>query len=275
MIKQYSCKIIWIFDIDGVITNPVDKKITEPGLVEAIAEKLDKGDFVALNTGRSISWMMDRVIKPIQEAVKDKDKLIDFLAVGEKGGAWASFENGELVIKVDEQITVPQTLKQEIRELIENDYSESMFYDESKLTMLSTEMIDSHSLADYTRKQLALVDKMKQVLNKPNYEHLNLKIDPTTIATDIQNSHVGKHLGARRIVNWFKERGTEPKRIITVGDSQSDTEMVEELQDEYSVEFVFVGDRSKLDSSKLKKEPIFTQKRFGEGTLEFLNSFKE
>ena len=263
-------EVAWIFDVDGVITNPAEKKVTEVGLIEEISSKLDQGDIVALNTGRSISWMMDRVIKPIEEAVGDKTKLVNFLAVGEKGGAWASFKDGELVIEVDDQIFIPESLKAEVRHLIESKFAESMFYDESKLTMLSTEMIDGRSVPDYAKEQLILIEKMKEILENPEYRSLDLKIDPTTIAT-----HVGKHFGARRIANWLKERGIKPIHVIALGDSQSDTEMAEELQGEYPVEFVFVGDKSKLDSSKLIKKPVFTQKQFGEGTFEFLTSFKE
>jgi hydroxymethylpyrimidine pyrophosphatase-like HAD family hydrolase len=262
----------WLFDVDGVITNPAEKKVTEEGLIEAIAGRLDKGEAVTLNTGRSISWMMDRVIRPIQKTVSDEGKLDKFLAVGEKGGTWLSFQNGQWETHVDEKISLPSPLQDEIRELINTEFKDCMFYDDSKLTMISTEMIDGHSISEYTQRQQVLTDRMKSVLSKPEYQGLNLKIDPTTIATDIQNSHVGKHLGARRIVDWLKEKAIQPQHILTIGDSQSDTEMAEELQDEYDVEFVFVGDPSKLNVDKLKSKPVFTTKRFGEGTLEFLQS---
>ena len=261
---------VWIFDVDGVITNPAEKKVTELGLIEAIAGKLDQGEIVTLNTGRSVSWMTDRVIKPLEEAVKDKSNLINFLAVGEKGGTWAYFKNGEIVTEKDEKISIPQSLKDEIRKIVDNEFAGKMFYDESKLTMLSTEMIDGRPVPEYAKEQLTLVEKMKEIIERPEYKSLDLRVDPTTIATDIQNSHVGKHFGARRIAGWLKEKGIKPTRVITLGDSQSDTEMAEELQGEYNVEFVFVGIRSKLNTSKLKQRPIFTQNQYGEGTLEYL-----
>jgi hydroxymethylpyrimidine pyrophosphatase-like HAD family hydrolase len=268
--QNYCVKICWIFDVDGVITNPAEKKVTETGLINEIASKLDKGDVVTLNTGRSISWMSERVIFPIRDAVKDKNKLSNFLAVAEKGGAWAFFGENKFEVQVDKTISIPESLKEEIRSLIKNDFSDLMFYDESKLTMLSTEMIDGKPINEYTEKQHQLVSKMNEILLKPGYVTFGLKIDPTTIATDIQNSHVGKHFGARKIANWLKEKQISPKKIITIGDSQSDTEMAEELQDEFSVGFVFVGDPTKLNSGKFKYPPIFTEKRFGEGTLEYL-----
>lgn len=48
--------------------------------------------------------------------------------------------------------------------------------------------------------------------------------------------------------------------------------MAEELQDEYSVEFVFVGDPSELDKSRLHCPVIFTNKKYDAGTLEFLKA---
>ncbi len=149
-----------------------------------------------------------------------------------------------------------------------------MFYDASKLTMISTEMIDGKQISDFHTNQTQLVERMRKILNDPSYKDLNLRIDPTTIATDIQNAHVGKHLGARRIAEWMKEKGINAKHIITVGDSQSDSEMAEELQDEYSVEFVFVGDPAKLDKSRLRCPVIFTNQKYSAGALEFLKQYK-
>ncbi len=262
----------FLFDVDGVITNPAEKRVTEEGLIETIAEKLDNGDIVTLNTGRSLSWMMDRVIKPIENAVKDKKNLNNFLAVGEKGGSWLFFQDGEWITEIDENLSTPENLQNTIRNLINDKFRDCMFYDESKLTMISTEMIDGHPIAKYSEKQHVLVEEMKQILEQSEFKSLDLKIDPTTIATDIQNSHVGKHLGARRIANWLKEKNIKPEHVIAIGDSQSDTEMAEELQDEYSLDFVFVGNPEKLKFDKLKKKPIFTKSRFGEGTLEFLQN---
>jgi hydroxymethylpyrimidine pyrophosphatase-like HAD family hydrolase len=266
-----SNRTVWMFDVDGVITNPAEKRVTEKGLIEAIAGKLDKGDVVTLNTGRSISWMTNRVLNPLKEAVSDKSKLDNFLAVGEKGGTWACFKDGELIPpEQDEVLAIPDSLKKTIKDLIEKDYDGKMFFDDSKLTMLSTEMIDGRSTDEYAAEQRELVKKMVEILEKPEYNHLGLRIDPTTIATDIQNSHVGKHFGARRIANWLAEKEIKPTKIIAIGDSQSDTEMVEELQGEFNLEFVFVGDGSKLKSDSLNKPPTFTKARFGEGTLEYL-----
>lgn len=267
--QLYIIPRAWLFDVDGVITNPTRKIITEKGIIDAIAQRLNEGEIITLNSGRSLSWMMDRVIEPIMKVAKNKNQFSNFLAIGEKGGTWLSFQNKEWKTHIDKTINIPESLKSEIRILVNKEFQNSMFYDESKSTMISVEMIDGQSLSEFTQQQQALVDKIKYILKS---QVIALEIDPTTIATDIQNSRVGKNLSARRVANWLKEKGFEPQRILAIGDSQSDTKMAEELQDEYSLEFIFVGDPLKLNVDKLKNKPTFTTKRFDKGTLEFLQS---
>lgn len=265
----------FLFDVDGVITDPVHKKITLPSLSEAIGKRINLDDIVSLNTGRSLTWLIEHdVVGSIERAVNEKTKLTDFIAVGEKGGTWMTYDNGHWKTHIDEEIRVPKSLQEGIRNLIESDFSDCMFYDASKLTMISTEMIDGFDVPTFTENQKELTKKLREMIAEPRYGNLNLNIDPTTIATDVQNSHVGKHLGARRIEDWLKNKGLQPKRFIAIGDSQSDTEMAEELQANYPTEFVFVGDPAKLDKSRLSCSVTFTEKRFAEGTLEYLNSIK-
>jgi hydroxymethylpyrimidine pyrophosphatase-like HAD family hydrolase len=267
--------ICWIFDIDGVITSPQEKQVTQEGLIEAIAKKIDTGDIVTLNTGRSITWTNERVLIPLLKAIKDKTKLTDIFIVGEKGGSWAYFENNMLITKIDETCKLPDSLRKELKELIEREFSDCMFYDESKLTLISLEMNDECKIADYSQKQLTLVEKLKEIVSRPEYKELNIKVEPSIIAVDIQAPKTGKHLGARKIESWIKEKQINPSKLITLGDSQADTEMAEELQNEYPVVFVFTGDPAKLDSSKLQQEPIITKSQHEAGTLEFLASFSK
>ena len=260
----------WIFDVDGVITDPVEKKVIEPELFNEISKRLSSHDVVALNTGRSLSWMIDRVISPLENYVADKSYFSNFIGVGEKGGAWVVYEDENWKNNIDLNISVPKELQDEIKNMITKNFSDSMFYDESKLTMISTEMLDGYNNDLYLQKQKEIVGQMRKALEK--YKNLDLKIDPTQIATDIQNSRTGKHLGAKRIENWLEQNGIKPEKIFMFGDSQSYTEMVEELQERYPAEFVFVNDPSKLDTGKIKCKISYASKKFSRGTLEFLKA---
>jgi hydroxymethylpyrimidine pyrophosphatase-like HAD family hydrolase len=262
-----------IFDVDGVITNPQKKRITEFEILDEIIRSLERGIPVALNTGRSVSWMTEKVINLLNEKVGDKTILKNFLAVGEKGGTWAEFDGqGKLIINKDKNISVPDNLKDAVRDLIRDKFSESMFYDESKLTMISTEMKDGHSLEDYKEQQKILVSEFELLLSKNNLGE-KFKIDPTTIAVDVENTFVGKHFAVRRIINWIKNKGIKPQRYITFGDSfRSDIPMAEELYlQNLPVEFVYVG-KEDIDTAKLPFPIKITQNKYGKGTLEFLKS---
>lgn len=263
----------WVFDVDGVITNPQEKKITEPEILEEIIKRLGKGEPVVLNTGRSIAWMKDRIQNPLTEKIKDKNILQNLLAVGEKGGTWLEFDNqNNLIEDKDDNISVPDNLKNEIRNLINNKYSDSMFYDESKLTMISTEMKDGHSLEDYKKNQEILCVELKALLADKNFRD-KFKVDPTTIATDIENVFVGKHFAIKRILEWLKKKNIKPRRYITFGDSfKSDIPMAKELHlQKLPVEFVYVGEE-KISAQAFPFVVHQTREKFEKGTLEFLES---
>lgn len=56
--RENSVQTAYLFDVDGVITNPTEKKITENSLLTILAEKLQANIPVTLNTGRSNEWMI-------------------------------------------------------------------------------------------------------------------------------------------------------------------------------------------------------------------------
>lgn len=261
-----------IMDVDGVITNLKDKK-ANPQMLQYLYQELKKGIPLALNTGRSIEWVKNRVINPLIEKVKDKSILHNFLALGEKGGTWAEFdENGNLLESKNDNISVPKDIQKEVRNLINNEYSDSMFFDESKLTMISTEMKDGHSLEDYKEKQRILSSELQTLLTDKHLAE-KFKVDPTTIAVDIENKYVGKGFAVKRMIEWVKSRGIKPQMFIAFGDSSSsDISMAEEIHSQgLSVEFVYVG-KEHIDASSFPFTIHQTQTKFEKGTLEFLQT---
>lgn len=259
----------WVFDVDGVISNPQEKRVTEPEILDHIAEKLEKGEPVALNTGRSLVWMVERVVNPLLEKIKDKSVLQNFFAVGEKGGTWLTFDSeGKMEHHKDDSISVPQSLQEKVRNLIASEFSESMFYDETKLTMISTEMKDGYDLEDYAEDQRELNKKLQELIDQEGLGE-SLKVDPTVIASDIENRHVGKGFAVERILKWLSEKGIKPQEFVCFGDSISDIPMAEKIHERgASVRFVFVG-RDKI-TKDYPFEIIQPQSIHGKGTLEFL-----
>ena len=271
--REKIIKIAWIFDVDGPITNPKEKRITEPEILDSLTQKLEINEAVVLNTGRSLTWMTDRVINPLLEKIKDKKCLQNFFASGEKGGAWITFDkNGQMQHHKDDSISTPLSLQQQVRDIIETSYRDTMFYDDTKETMISTEMKDGYSIEKYSKQQEELVIKLQNLINK-SYSDRQFKVDPTTIATDIENKYVGKHFAIKRIQQWLKEKDINPQKYVAFGDSfKSDIPMAEELNSQnLPVKFVYVGSEN-IDASKYPFPIETTKNKFVNGTLEFLKS---
>lgn len=268
--------IAWIFDIDGVVTNPSEKKVNKPQILVHIASKLKNGEPVAFNTGRSSSWLIEHVINPLLEMIDNRRILDNFIAVGEKGGTWIIFDkDGTIKQHKDASISVPESLQQQVKKLIEANYSESMIYDNSKQTMISTEMNNGLSIEEYKKDQNKLTLQLKKLLQENNFLD-KLKIDPTTIAVDVENKHVGKGFAIERILDLFKKKGIKPKQFIAFGDSPSDIAMAEKLHERnLTFTFIFVDDKGHLKGREYPFPIIYTKNRFDKGTLEFLNKGKE
>lgn len=268
---------VYIFDVDGVISDPKEKRPTIEGVLDIIADKLSKNEPVALNTGRSLSWMIERVITPLLLKVKDKKSLQNFFAVGEKGGTWLTFdEEGRMEQHKDDSISVPSELQERVKQLVAEEFSETTFYDASKETMISTEMIDGFTTEEreqlYRPAQQGLVPRLEELLSERGME-ASFKVDPTTIATDVENKHVGKDFAVRRILTWLELRGVvTPGKFIAFGDSKSDIPMAEELHRQgLSVELVFVGDKP-INSDDFPFPVTVTKGHFEQGTLEYLST---
>lgn len=263
----------FILDCDGVLTDPVVKCVTKVDTFAALGERLNRGEVVTLNTGRSIAWLIrNGIIDFVERSVRDKANLERFMAVCEKGASWITFIGGVIRTNIDKSITVPDAVREDVYDLVEDRFRDCMFWDPTKLTMVSVEMIDGMPLDAFSKRQAELVAELERILYSPEYAPYGLQIDATSIATDVQHRIAGKHLGARRIVEWLERRGIAPAHFVTVGDSQSDTAMAEELQDAHTVDFVYVGDPARLNAESLHCRVVQTAARFELGTLEYLQT---
>jgi hypothetical protein len=263
----------FILDCDGVLTDPVVKCVTRLDVFTALGERLDRGEVVTINTGRSIAWLIrNGIIDFVERAVHNKANLERFMVVCEKGASWVTFIGGVIRTNIDKSITVPEAVREDVYDLVQDHFLDCMFWDPTKLTMISVEMIDGMPVEAFHERQVELVADLQSILESPEHRQLDLEIDASNIATDIQDRRAGKHLGARRIVEWLERRALAPEHFVTIGDSQSDTAMAEELQDAHAVDFVYVGDPARFNPESLRCRVVQTNARFELGTLEYLES---
>lgn len=266
---EKSVPTAWIFDVDGVLSDPIEKKPTQPQLLIKLADILKQNRIIALNTGRSLEWVKNRILTYLEQNITEKAFLSNLFIVGEKGASWMEYVNGNWQTGLDISLSLPASLKKQIKDIVAQNTSKSAFYDEGKKVMATIEMKDNYSTEKFAKDQALLLPKVQTALNEFEGE---FTLDYSIIDIDIQHKNSGKSLGARRILEWLKRKGIKPQTFITFGDNRSDFEMAEELQkDGYSVQFVFVGKDKTLAENK--NYPVFISKEpFEKGTLEFLNS---
>ncbi len=264
-----------IFDVDGVLTDPVRKEITTPEGIKAIAERLQRGEPVILNTGRAVDFVRAKIIKPLVGALGNRTLLRNVLAVGEKGAVVMYFDNnGNEQLVVDETISIPAHIQAEARRITEEQYGDSMFFDDTKRTMVSIEMHDRYDLSKFQEAQKKLITELEALINTPEFKN-RLRVDPSTIATDIQDVAVGKALGVRKALWWLGEKNVSPKEFLTFGDSQGDLAMAEELARlGKPTRFVFVGEPNKLKAENAQFPIVQTSDKYERGVAEFLKQLK-
>ena len=97
--KEKKPKLMFVFDIDGVITNP-DTKEPNKKIIERIGADLNQELPVALITGRSINWIENNIMPILKTTIENNQKLDLLFTSGEKGSVSVEYVNGEPVKKL-------------------------------------------------------------------------------------------------------------------------------------------------------------------------------
>ncbi len=261
----------WVFDVDGVITDIEQEKITEPLILDSIIKILEKGEPVALNTGRGVDWTQESVLKQLTDKTINKQTLQNLFIVAESGGETATFNrDGSLNLIVDESLKMPSDLDQKVQKLVQTKYSKSMRYEDKK-TMITTKIKEGTSIGEYHKNQVVMARDLQRLIDSYGLTG-KFKVDISTIGASIMNKNTGKDRGVELILNWLLQKGIKPQRIIAFGDSESDVPMAEKLyQNGYKVELVYVG-KNDLLKINYPFKIIKTQNKYSKGTAEFLQN---
>lgn len=244
--KRETVNHIYSIDLDGVITDPQEKRVIYPELLDEIVQRIKNKEPVALNTGRSTNWALKNVVSTIQETIDDPAALKYLVVIGEKGNTWAVFDElGTVHNGKAEGAVIDSELQAEI-DTLTAEYADIMGNLDPKTTMASIEMNDGMDIAEYQERREPFVARLKElVANHPKAK--GLSVDATTIAVDVESTHAGKALGAARFLQALDEMNIAYNNatFTAIGDSSSDFDMARELKRRgLQGEFVFVGNGS-------------------------------
>ena len=262
---------VWIFDVDGVITDPGEKKVIYPRIYHELTKRL-KHPTVVFITGRSFPWLKKKVLLPLIDQVKDKGDLKNLYISCEYGGVQVEYISGNLKKVVGKDRMQDKNLNNKIRKIVKENFSQTMFYDKTKETMITVEMNKGVNNKKFEEDQRKFLKLLKTTLSTPRYSS-QFMIVKTTIATDIFKKKLGKDYAIRKILSWIRKRTKNPLYITIFGDSEGDLVMGEELMKHgVDFKFVFVGEKKNVNQRALSFPVIFTNTLYSKGTLEFLQN---
>jgi hydroxymethylpyrimidine pyrophosphatase-like HAD family hydrolase len=263
----------WLFDVDGVLTEPEHKTVREPALFDELIRRLARGEPVGTNTGRSLTFLEAEVLDPLEARVPDRRLLHGLIAIGERGSAWATYDaDGTRTEHIDARTPFSPALADEVRALVQRpDFARVMFFDETKRTMISTELWPGKTIAEFAEPQRALVAELHAMLARHGLAD-QFRVDPTSIATDIEYRGAGKGFGAIGFAEKLEARGIRPARYVCFGDSRSDYDMLEALLARGDrAELVFVGEPDQLAGRDMRFV-TFIEPLYAPGTLAYLRA---
>lgn len=254
----------WIFDVDGVLSNLVERQMTEPVLSSSLRKILEQGDLLAFNTGRGAEWVQERILKPLEEFGVNPSLLHDVFIAGEKGGAW---QEADKELQIYESFVLPPLLLEKIKKLISDAFSDSMYFDESKRTMISIEMRKDFPIDVFSERQKQLHPVLTKYLEEFGLGN-DYFVQDDLIAMDIIHKTAGKDMGMQHILTWLETTGKNPEHFYCFGDNPSDLHMGEVLQEQgFALTFIYVGTRPLHPTAFA---PVITEEKFDKGTAEYL-----
>jgi hydroxymethylpyrimidine pyrophosphatase-like HAD family hydrolase len=259
-------KPVYVFDLDGVITDPKNSQVNRE-VTGAMRQLLAEKTYLAVNTGRSFEWVEQNLIERLGPTGND-GIFARFIAVCEKGGEAIVRQDNRWSVSPSE-FALPHDMYEATKTIFDQNSEQlkSMFWDDTKRTMATIEKVPTARLDTFHVEQGLLVRKLSAALATHG-----VRVDPTTIATDVESPAAGKHAGAQLIYEWVQSLGDVTDRsFISFGDSISDYEMARYFaaQNARST-FVYVG----MPTDKIVHDDqvtfISTTAQYAAGTMEFL-----
>jgi hypothetical protein len=230
-----------LLDVDGPIASPVTRTIATPSIVSDLVTLAAADVPIAFITGRSATFIREQVVGPLLAAGLPAG--VRMYGVCEKGAVWFPITSegmGEIV--VDDTVALPDDVVVAVRSLVAERFFGTMFFDETKLAMISVEQRTDVDHAAFASDQPAFNEAVFSILvdrglgvrfgdrEVPDAAGLiPFRIDPTIISTDVESVKLDKDHGAERALAFFAESGPLPTVWRSVGDSRSDYLMADHL----------------------------------------------
>ena len=218
----------YIFDVDGIPTDSPEIGATESEFVDQIVARLQRGEPVGITTEQSTEWLVNRYITPILGRIEDKTLLQNFVAIGEQGGSWVSFDRDGILYKgIAKDLIISKDEINKVKRFIDSKYGDSISLDNTKKTIISANMQPGTNPATFYDTRIQLAEELDNLLARRNvlvttYLQKN--------GVDIRWGIAGGDLVAQRFQQLLRDNDINPDNFEVFGSSKTDFKMADELE---------------------------------------------
>lgn len=259
---------VYIFDVDGVITDrntQVNSKI-----LHLLVTLIEKGNFIAFVTGRSLVRIQTEILIPIEKLVRNTNTLEHIYVACEFGGIHAEYENGVRLTRVEEKLKPSKEFEEQTKQIVD-EFKDSTFF-EDKQTLLTFTHKPHTPFELFKADQDKLIMRLETLLEKENLKD-SFEVQRDAIATNLRHKNLNKSFATHEVLEWLDKKGVQPESYLVFGDAKSDLEMGYELSTQgKNFTFFYVGDRKDIEGVQCAFDITYTQKQFDQGTLEYLKT---
>ena len=261
----------WLFDVDGVITDSEKRESVEVKVLNEILNRIKIGEPVALITGRGEKWLVDNVISQLEENMIGEPRDNLFIS-GEVGGVTIRYINSQRLTEKDESLSLPKNVVEQAVALVKAHFSQAMFFDETKNTLVTFQVHENYDLQSFKEKQEELTPQLNKLLEDAKLND-KFEIHKDRLAINIRSRNATKSHVTQKVLEWLASKNLKPHKFKIFGDSPSDLEMAQAIFEKgLDFEFIFVGDPAEISGQNYPFPITFTKQKFEKGTLEYLAS---
>ncbi|CAD6004944.1 hypothetical protein [Agreia sp. COWG] len=226
-----------LLDVDGPLASPVTRSINISSIGHDLVALANAGVPVIFNTGRSDLFIADEVVGPLLAAGLEAHARV--FAVCEKGATWFEITpDGAGTVSIDESVAPPPGFADDVRTLVAHQYSDLVFYDDTKRATVTFEQRKDVSSEAFLGRQHEMDEAAIALLNARGFGArrgtmdypdasgaVQYRADPSIISTDFESLVVGKDFGAARAFSLLEGTSDMPLEWRTMGDSRGDYAM--------------------------------------------------
>ena len=231
-----------LLDVDGPIASPETRTIAIPSILSDLATLANAGVPIAFITGRSQAFIAEQLVALLAGHLSPAARVY---GVCEKGAVWFPITStGVGHVGIDHAVALPEPVVARLRELVASDFSDSMFFDETKQAMVSVEQRTDVNNEFYLAEQARFDDAAFALLAahglgvshgervRPDARgEVPFRLDSTIISTDIESVTLDKAAAAERTLAHFATTGALPRVWRSVGDSRGDYRMADHVHE--------------------------------------------